>query len=85
MNRVAFGELYQWLRNCVADQLTQNPERPPLGVLAFTASVINQLRQVVVLVDEQRSRHGRQFGVTKERSSQTCQGPKHKGHLPGGR
>jgi hypothetical protein len=35
MKRITFGELPQMLRNCVADQLTQNPERSPLGVLAF--------------------------------------------------
>ena len=35
MNRVAFGELRFLLRNNVTSRLTQNPERVPLGVLAF--------------------------------------------------
>ena len=35
MRRVATGELKKRLRNTATDELTENPERTPLGVLAF--------------------------------------------------
>jgi hypothetical protein len=38
MKRVAIGELPQRLRNCVADQLTENTGRLPLRVLAFACT-----------------------------------------------
>jgi hypothetical protein len=44
MNRVATGELAKRLRNSVTDQLTENPERRPLGVLSFPASFGKGLR-----------------------------------------
>jgi hypothetical protein len=36
MKSVSTGELEHWLRNYVTDQLTENPERDPLGVLSFS-------------------------------------------------
>jgi hypothetical protein len=44
MRRVATGELAKRLRNGVTDELTENPERWPLGVLPFPASSGKGLR-----------------------------------------
>ena len=44
MKRVPNGELDKRSRKPAPDQLTRNPERTPLGVLAFTASSRNELR-----------------------------------------
>ena len=40
MKRVPTGELPFWLRNAATTQLTRNPERASLGVLAFMASLV---------------------------------------------
>src|SRR4051812_41699859 len=47
MRRVATGELPQRLRNCVTDQLTENPARVPRGVRSFGASGGKALRAAV--------------------------------------
>ena len=43
MKRVSIGEHQYRLRHSVADQLTENPERMPLGVSAFLANVLSGL------------------------------------------
>ena len=42
MKRVATGELEKRLRTCATGQLTENPERQPLGVLAFQAKFLQE-------------------------------------------
>jgi hypothetical protein len=56
MKRVTTGELSQPFRNRLTDQLTQNPERAPLGVLAFLASCGKELRAIAGVVVKKRAR-----------------------------
>jgi hypothetical protein len=59
MKTVATGELAKRLRNCVTVQLTENPERWSLGVLAFAASCGNELRAAPADAVELRARRWR--------------------------
>ena len=59
MRRVATGELPKRLRNCVTGQLTENPERTPLGVLSFAASCGKGLGAAAGSVLVQRARRER--------------------------
>ena len=47
MKRVATGDLPRRLRNSVTRQLTENPERMPLGVLSLPSQPGNELRAAV--------------------------------------
>ena len=59
MKRVPTGELPFWLRNAATTQLTRTPERPLPGVLAFMASLGNDLQHVTFLWMLQRARSER--------------------------
>jgi hypothetical protein len=59
MRRVPTGELPKRLRNCVTDELTENPARVPRGVRSFPASGAKGLRAVVVSYLTWRARRER--------------------------
>jgi hypothetical protein len=67
MKRVANGELEQRLRNYVTDQLTENPEGDPLGVLSFWA---NKSKGAPVSGEAESAARARAAAVITERAAQ---------------